>query len=230
MPKRAIYYDTETTGLRPAQDKIIELAAYDPERNATFCEFINPQIPIPEESSRLTGITDQMVEKASSFAEVGARFLSFCEGDVVLIAHNNNAFDRPFLESEFARAEIHFPLFSYIDTLLFARKYRPDLPRHTLQFLREAYGIPANQAHRALDDVKVLSTLFSIMVDDLTWEQVIALLKEEKKGSRMPFGKHAGKPLNEVPKDYVRWLKESGFFDKRENENLKKSFQEIGAI
>ena len=44
----------------------------------------------------------------------------------------------------------------------------------------------------------------------------------------MPFGKHQGKLLSEVPKDYVQWLKQSGAFDKSENASLKEAFQNLG--
>ena len=94
-----------------------------------------------------------MVKEAPLFKEVGPQFIEFCSGDVILIAHNNDAFDKLFLEAEFSRAGLPMPHWIFIDTLKWSRKYRTDLPRHSLQFLREAYGIEANQAHRALDDV-----------------------------------------------------------------------------
>jgi DNA polymerase III subunit epsilon len=230
MPLRPIYYDTETTGVRFDKDRIIELAAFDPVLGRTFVEFIHPGIPIPPEATAIHQITDAMVANALSFKEVGSAFLEFCHGDVVLIAHNNDAFDKLFLESEYKRAQLTMPAFSYIDSLKWARKYRADLPRHTLQGLREVYGIASNQAHRALDDVMVLYTVFSRMIDDLSMETVIELLSRTNKLTRMPFGKHQGKALQDVPRDYVRWLKGSGAFDKADNEELKQSFVSLGIL
>jgi DNA polymerase-3 subunit epsilon len=46
----------------------------------------------------------------------------------------------------------------------------------------------------------------------------------------MPFGKHAGKPLSEIPKDYVRWLAENGALDKKENASLKEGFEKAGLL
>ena len=49
MTYRPVFYDTETTGLFK-EDKIIELAAFDPSTNTSFSHLINPNMPIPEES------------------------------------------------------------------------------------------------------------------------------------------------------------------------------------
>ena len=230
MALTAIYYDTETTGIKMDKDKIIEIAAFDPVGNRTFCRFVNPGFPIPAEATAIHHITDEMVATSPSFAEVGQAFIDFCGPDAVLIAHNNDSFDKPFLEAEAKKHGLTLPTWKYIDTLKWARKYRPDLPRHALQVLRDVYGIPPNQAHRALDDVIVLHAVFSQMIDDLSMEQVLALMATSKKLSRMPFGKHQGKALIEIPKDYVAWLKQSGAFDKQENEELKECFVGLGLL
>lgn len=223
MALRAIYYDTETTGIRPEKDRIIEIAAYDPERNRTFEKLVNPGSPIPKEASAIHGITDEMVASAADFSQVGQEFIDFCDGEVVLIAHNNDAFDIHFLKNECARYQLTLPNWKYLDTLKWSRRYRGDLPRHSLQFLREAYEIPKNNAHRALDDVVVLHQIFSLMIDDLTIEQAFSLLNKPKLIQHMPFGKYQGKPLKEVPRDYLEWLKQSGAFDKAENQELKEA-------
>lgn len=230
MAKRAIYYDTETTGVRPDKDRIIEIAAFDPAENRTFVKFVNPGCPIPPESTAICNITDEMVADAPSFAQVGAEFIEFCTGDVVLIAHNNDSFDFHFLKNEFARHNIQMPTWNFVDTLKWARRYRPDLPRHPLQFLREIYGIPSNTAHRALDDVIVLHQLFSMMIDDLSIDEVFELMSVKKAIQHMPFGKHQGKPLQEVPRDYIQWLSSSGSFDKTENQPLKERFISLGLL
>lgn len=227
---RAIYYDTETTGLRAKNDRVIELAAYDPERDKSFETLIHPGMPIPPDSSAIHGITDADVKDAPSFKEITAKFLEFCEGDVVLIAHNNDAFDIHFLRAEFERSEVSLPDWKFLDSLKWARRYRPDLPRHTLQSLREVYGISENRAHRALDDVIVLEKVFRSMIDDLTIEQAYNLMNKPRPIHHMPFGKYQGKPLKEVPKDYLVWLKGSGAFDKPENLELKNSFELLGVL
>ncbi|MFZ4772708.1 MAG: putative quorum-sensing-regulated virulence factor [Chlamydiia bacterium] len=231
---RLIFYDTETTGVRPDKDRVIEIAAFDVTLNKTFCSFVNPGISIPPEASAISHITDDMVKDAPTFHEVGKQFDAFCEGDVILVAHNNDAFDKIFLQEEYKRAGLTLPDYRYIDSLKWARKYRRDLPRHGLQYLREAYGIEANQAHRALDDVLVLARIFLMMIDDLTPNEVMERLSAPQEVSTMPFGKHRGTPLERLPKNYVEWLATSGALDKPDNQVLKKAlsvfFQELVSV
>ena len=225
MAKRFIYYDTETTGIRIGKDRLVEIAAFDPLENRSFCTFVNPECPIPSEASAITHIFDEMVKEAPLVREALLAFSEFCSGDVVLVAHNNDSFDRPMIEAEFLRAGLEKPDWIYVDSLKWARKYRNDLPRHNLQALREVYGIPPNQAHRALDDVIVLENIFRQMIDDLSCETVLELLSQNRPIVQMPFGKYAGKMLSEVPKDYVLWLKKNGVFDKKENELLLQALE-----
>jgi DNA polymerase-3 subunit epsilon len=177
MAKRPIFFDTETTGTNPKQDRIIELAAYDADRKCSFEMLINPGISIPPETIMIHQITDSMVQDAPSFDHVAREFIKFCEGEVALIAHNGDGFDVPFFMNECRRHGVEVPTnWSYIDSLKWSRRYRRDLPRHSLQFLRQTYGITANQAHRALNDVMVLYEVFSAMTDDLSCEEIAVLL------------------------------------------------------
>lgn len=230
MPSNTIYYDTETTGVRPDKDRIIELAAYDPIRDVSFVQFINPGCPIPAESTAITGITDEMVASAPDFGEIGRQFIEFCGPDAILIAHNNERFDKPFIEAEASRNNLVFPTWRYLDTLKWSRKYRGDLPSHALQALREVYGFEANQAHRALDDVMMLYKIFSMMIDDLSIETVYSLLDQPTDVNRMPFGKYQGKNLSEVPPNYFAWLQNSGALDKPDNKDLKDAILKMGAL
>lgn len=228
---RPIYYDTETTGISPDKEAIVEIAAYDPIMDRTFVSFVNPERSIPQEATSIHGINDEMVKEAPNFAIVGKKFFDFCDfGNTVLIAHNNDNFDIHFLRTESQRHNLEFPPFPMIDSLKWARKYRPDLPRHHLQYLRSVYGVEENQAHRALDDVMTLACVFSAMIDDLPLQTVIDLLYREENIKTMPFGKHQGVALDKVPKDYILWLKKNGAFEKAENKNLKEALHKLGLL
>lgn len=230
MALRPIFYDTETTGINSQQDRIIEIAAFDPQLNRTFVSLVNPGIPIPAGATAIHHITNEMVASSPDFSKVGKDFTEFCEGEVVLIAHNNDNFDLLFLRCEYERHQLQIPEWKYFDTLKWARRYRSDLPKHTLQFLREVYGLEPNQAHRALDDVMILYKVFTEMTDDLPLEEVYALLNAPKQIHHMPFGKYQGQPLNKVPADYIRWLAGNGAFDKAENKELFLTFEKLGML
>lgn len=230
MGLKAIFYDTETTGIRPDKDNIVEIAAYDPIGDRTFEMLVNPKRSIPIEASNIHHITDEMVKDAPTFDVVGNLFTQFCGEDAVLVAHNNDNFDYHFLKNEFERSGVAMPTWKFMDSLKWARRYRKDLPRHTLQFLREIYGIEANNAHRALDDVIVLHKVFSFMTDDLSVEEIFTLLNKPREVHHMPFGKHQGMPLKNLPKDYVAWLASSGAFNKAENQELKQSLINLNML
>ncbi|NGX30730.1 MAG: DNA polymerase III PolC-type [Chlamydiae bacterium] len=231
MTYRAVYFDTETTGVKFNKDRVIEMAAYCATTNQSFSTLINPECPIPKEAQAIHHISDEMVKEAPTFEKVVHEFINFCSGDVALIAHNMDAFDKLFLEEEFRRVGVSVPeSWLFVDTLKWARRYRPDLPKHSLQFLREVFEIEQNNAHRALDDVIILHKVFSEMIDDLPIHKVYELLNTKRRLQVMPFGKHQGKPLHQVPKDYVNWLKTSGAFDKPTNQELQESLEHLGLL
>jgi DNA polymerase III subunit epsilon len=188
--KRPIYFDLETTGTFYEKDRIVEIAAFDPVHNRSFQRLVNPGVLISEEVIRIHGITNEMVEKEPSFQVIGKEFIEFCSGDIMFIAHNGEQFDLRFMRAECKRHKLSFPKgWALVDSLKWARKYRKDLPKHTLQYLRETFGIPENQAHRALDDSIILHQVFSLMTDDLTCEEILELgdgileLSKEEQGA-----------------------------------------------
>ncbi|MGM0440142.1 MAG: putative quorum-sensing-regulated virulence factor [Chlamydiota bacterium] len=231
MSLRPIFYDTETTGVRPDNDRIIEIAAFDPVKKRSFCKFVNPGRDIPAEATAIHHITNEMVAEAEDFGVVGQQFMEFCDGEVVLVAHNNDAFDVHFLYHEYQRFDYEMPSrWKFFDTLKWARRYRSDLPRHALQYLREIYGIPANNAHRALDDVLMLYKVYKAMTDDLTIEMVWELYEKFSAITHMPFGKHQGVKLEDLPGEYLRWIQEKGILDKPENKDLRKALYKKGLL
>ncbi len=102
---KAAILDTETTGTNQATDKIIELGIviveYSPDTGQvyrvleTFDELEYPGIPIPPESTRVHGITDEMVQGKSINDDAVADLMA----DVSLVIAHNASFDRGFVES-----------------------------------------------------------------------------------------------------------------------------------
>ncbi|MFT5317731.1 MAG: DNA polymerase-3 subunit epsilon, partial [Chlamydiales bacterium] len=84
MSLRPIFYDTETTGISAERDRVIELAAYDPVKDKSFVQLINPECPIPPEATAIHHITDEMVASEPNFNDITESFVEFCQGDTVL--------------------------------------------------------------------------------------------------------------------------------------------------
>lgn len=170
-----VVFDFETTGLDPIEESIIEIgAAYCTEDGIqeTFGTFINPERPIPPESTTIHGITDAMVRNAPVEEDALRAFLDFCEGAQVLAGHNIINFDCKFLRASIERCSYEKPHFKLLDTLNIARGLLPrgrtegKVPNHRLQTLVKYFGIDSGNAHRALDDAvanaKVLNELLKL--------------------------------------------------------------------
>ena len=112
-----IVFDIETTGLNPNTEKITEIGACRVRGGKVVEKFhtmVNPQKPIPEEISRLTGITDDMVKDAPLIDSVLADFIDFCGSYPTLVAHNAK-FDCSFIDMECKNHDIDFA-YSSIET------------------------------------------------------------------------------------------------------------------
>ena len=104
------FFDLETTGISITHDRIIEIAVIKVLPNGEVikrAELINPTIPIPPESTKFHGITDEDVKGKHTFKEVAKEYLRFFEG-ADLAGFNILKFDVPMLVEEFLRAGVEF--------------------------------------------------------------------------------------------------------------------------
>ncbi len=158
-----IVVDIETTGLEPSLDRIVELAAVKVLNGEVVDEWsslVNPGVFIPQETTSITGITSEMVEKAPRFEEVIDPFLNFLSKEGVFVAHNCD-FDRTFINRSLGRlerAELSNP---YLCTFKLAKHVHPHLPRYGLGNLAEHFGVELCQAHRALHDARATAELLT---------------------------------------------------------------------
>ena len=160
-----IVLDTETTGLSVQDSKLIEIAAArlrGREIIDRFDTFVHPGIPIPEEITRLTSITDADVAHAPSSEQAVAMLEEFVGGCPV-IAHNA-AFDRSFIEAVKGGVNVSDV---WIDSLALSRIALPRLSSHKLADLAELFGCAA-VSHRAIDDVEALCGVWRILLVGLT--------------------------------------------------------------
>ncbi len=170
-----IVFDIETTGLSAQNNRITEIGAVKicgGEVLETFCEFVNPGVPIPEEITKLTGISDDMVADAPPIDEVLPRFLAFA-GDRLLIAHNAN-FDTGFIRIAAERCGLPFEN-PYLDTVAMSKYVNPELSRHRLDSLATYFQLGEFNHHRASDDAAMLAEIYFRMADKLKKEGIQTL-------------------------------------------------------
>lgn len=163
-----ICFDIETTGLSAARDKITEIGAVKVENGVitdTFSTFANPEMPIPQKITQLTGITDDMVKDAPSQSEAVGAFLDFA-GDNVLVAHN-----APFDTSFIAKAcEDMGREYNYtsIDTVAISRAILTDIKNCKLDTVAKFLRLGDFNHHRATDDAEMLARIFINLCQRLT--------------------------------------------------------------
>ncbi len=161
-------FDTETTGLEPKLNRVVEAGAIRFDAlgvSARFNSLINPKIPMPPEVTKVNGITDAMLAKEPDAAKVIPDFIAFL-GEAVLIAHNA-PFDVAFINEELARLGMQPLRNRVVDTRIFAKEIYPGLPNYRLQDLARNFGIEAIDAHRAEDDARVCMELFLVCLNRL---------------------------------------------------------------
>ena len=150
-------FDVETTGMSPACDRIVELAACRIELDGsreTFHTLLNPGRHIPEAVTRIHHITDDMVSRQPVFASIGNDFLDFIRG-TTLVAHNAR-FDLGFLQEELFRSGLQLWNGKTLDTVRLTRSTYPGLGSYSLQSLRRHFNLDDaadSVAHRAGSDV-----------------------------------------------------------------------------
>lgn len=205
--------DTETTGLDPRADAIVELAWATVKGDGSVLSFnstlINPGRPIPSDASRVHGITDSDVAGAPTFEDVMKEHGDLTTPILPAVCHNAS-FDSAFLKryKPFVRGNPRF-----LCTLRLVENLVPGLPSYRLDVLCDHLDLtPAVEAsvpHRAAHDVAVTCTLLKRLIDAYLrqgYGDNIEGLFRIAVIQRMPFGKHQGRRLDEIPPDYIEWL------------------------
>jgi DNA polymerase-3 subunit epsilon len=150
------YLDLETTGATPLHDRITEIALVRFEQGvevARWQTLVNPEQAIPIFIQHLTGINNDMVASAPTFAQVADTLLSFLEG-AVLAAHNVR-FDHGFIKSEFKRLGITLRQ-KVLCTVKLSRLLYPEYKSHGLDAIVQRHHIANIVRHRAMGDVQAM--------------------------------------------------------------------------
>ncbi|WP_128543093.1 3'-5' exonuclease [Larkinella soli] len=152
--------DVETTGGIGGPTRLTDVAVFRHDGLQvvdSFHSLINPGCPIPPFISRMTGITDAMVQEAPDFADVAEAIARVTEG-AVFVAHNA-PFDYGFLKKEFAWIGRPFERHK-LCTVQLSRRIFPGLPSYSLGKLCLSLQIPITHRHRAHGDAAATVQLF----------------------------------------------------------------------
>jgi len=160
---KVIFYDFETTGLNVYHDEPIELAAMDQDGNI-YNELFKPyRGEISLYITKLTGITNAMVQDKPSFKDSYKGFLDFVgyeDRPIYFVAHNQE-FDMMYLK-KYLRNNFN-PNWRFIDSIHLAKLVWPHKNSYKLGNLARSAEIEFATQHRALEDVKILAELFNIL-------------------------------------------------------------------
>lgn len=173
--KRSLaFFDLETTGVNVASDRIVEIAILkvypdgrieerpDP-NNGPKRLLINPGIKIPEESTKIHGISNEDVANAPTFREIAPKLFKFIF-DSDLAGFNSNKFDVPILAEEFLRCGIDFSIEDR--NLIDVQNIFHLMEQRTLRAGYKFYcGKDLENAHEAMADVKATYEIFKAQLD-----------------------------------------------------------------
>jgi DNA polymerase III epsilon subunit family exonuclease len=166
-----VVVDVETTGLEARLDRIVEIGAVKILNGKIIQEWgtlVNPGVFIPDITTKITGITTEMVKDAPRFEDIAEDFLKMIDPGDVFVAHNVD-FDRNFVNNHLKRHEhleniVENP---YLCTYKLAKRVHPNLNKYSLGFLAYAFDVSLENAHRALDDARATGKLLIQFMDIL---------------------------------------------------------------
>lgn len=164
-----VVLDLETTGAKAPPCRITEIGAFkvvNGEISDEYHSLINPQSPIPEFITQLTGISDQMVKDAPIFSDIAMDFLDFID-DSVVVAHNAQ-FDLRFVNHEIGLMEPEHRLGNpHLCTVQISRRLVEGVENHRLNTLARHFSVPLLNHHRAKDDAFATAKIFVNLLDML---------------------------------------------------------------
>lgn len=156
--------DIETTGGKPEDERIIEIAALVLKDGAiirSFSQLVDPERHIPPFITKLTGINSEMVSSRPHIGEVLPRFLNFA-GDAVMVAHHSD-FDIGFITASAKRIGLEFGN-EVLCTRKLGKYILPWLPSHSLSTIADFFGIDIRNRHRALGDAEATTKILDIFL------------------------------------------------------------------
>lgn len=229
-----VFFDLETTGINITHDRIVEISFLKVHPNGKEeikSRRINPEMPIPPQSTAIHGITDEDVKDCPTFKQVARSLADHLEG-CDLAGFNSSRFDVPLLAEEFLRAGVDFDMSKrkFVDVqIIFHKKEQRTLEAaytfycdkklenaHSAEADAIAtYEVLKSQLDRYSDlpnNIEVLSKEYSSFNNNVDFAGRIIF--NDKGVEVFNFGKHRGKSVSEILKkepSYYSWMMDGDF-------------------
>lgn len=227
------FFDLETTGVDVAKDRIVEISilkVFPNGNKESRTWLVNPERPIPAETSAIHGITDERVANEPTFKQLAAQVYNMIK-DSDLAGFNSDRFDIPLLAEELLRAEVDFDMknrFSVDIQTIFHKKEERTLSAayrfYCDQTLENAHSAEAdtNATYEILkaqldryddleNDMKSLSE-YTTRKKSVDFAGFIALNAEGQEV--FSFGKHKGALVDDILErepGYFGWIQNADF-------------------
>lgn len=228
-----VFFDLETTGVNISTDRIVEISylkVYPNGNEMSRTMRINPEMPIPEEASKVHGIYDFDVKDCPTFKQVAKEIAADFEG-ADIAGFNSNRFDVPLLAEEFLRAGVDLDMTrrKLVDVQVIFHK----MEQRTLVAAMKFYcGKELEDAHSAEADTRATYEVLKAQLDRYPELQndIDALSEFSSHTSNVDFagriiyneqgievfnfGKYKGMPVREVLQrdpSYYSWMMQGDF-------------------
>lgn len=232
LERPLVFFDLETTGTNPLQDRIVEISLIKVMPDGTEIEKsrrINPGIPIPEASTAVHHISDADVANEPRFSQIAQSLNEMLEG-CDIAGYNSNKFDVPLLMEEFARAGINFTTqnrrFVDVQNIFYAME-----PRTLIGAYRFYCGKELDGAHAASNDTRATLEVLKGQLDRYpelennvealsrigqrrTLDLAGRVALDDKGEPVFNFGKYKGRKVSEVfekDQSYYCWIMSGEF-------------------
>jgi DNA polymerase III subunit epsilon len=227
------FIDLETTGINVSTDRIVEISVLkiNPDGKQEWMSTrINPEMPIPPNSTAIHGITDKDIANSPTFKEIAKKLTAFLEG-TDLAGYNAIKFDIPVLAEEFLRANIDFNFHKrkYVDVqVIFHKKEQRTLAAAYLFYCnRELENAHSSKADTEatyevlkaqLNRYNDLENNVEKLADFSSYNNMVdfagRIIYDENGTEIFNFGKHKGKPVELVFREepsYYSWMMNGDF-------------------
>lgn len=193
--------DIETTGGFFKRDRITEIAIVLHDGNKIINQFsslVNPERSIPPQITRITGISNEMVQDAPKFYEIAKDIVKLLEG-TIFVAHNVR-FDYTFIKNEFKSLGYTFTK-RQLCTVKLSRKAFPGLQSYSLGNLIRHFDMKVEARHRALDDTLATTELFEHIINSFDEKDALKIfINQGIKEAQLPKGIHIDQ-LHNLPEE-----------------------------